>query len=1229
MRLIRTLVFCLLPSVAAAQPVQLLHTFTRPPVSPDGGLVEAPDGSFYGVTSTGIIRLSPAGQVVQVVRLPDSTAEGPLVRASNGALYGVTVAGGSANQGTVFRFDPATERLRVLHAFTSPAGGSHPFGGLVQAGGSLYGVTARGPGGSQANSGGGTIFHVVLATGDVVTDATFQSASLTSPAGPLALGPDGRLYGVTSGNAVYAFDPATRGLARVQTLTAAVGTSPKSLTLGSDGRLYGNASAGGAEGHGTIFRYAPATNSVELVYSMAPSNGVDGRAPGPLFAAADGHFYGATTRRSDGSVGGTLFRLRAGAGGTFAFEPLRQLERFVDGSPWNSVLTQGADGLIYGSATSGPTQSGTLFRFDPLASGPPTNPIAFTVLHTFPCTGSWFPSSGLTLAPDGFLYGTTDYCGASFRGAVYRLAPATGAMSFLGDIPGAPSIQGNSALVPGPDGRLYGTSKAYASPNFVTSIIRVDPSTGAVTVAVGAVATPSPLDGIRTGLVRSSTGQMFGVRREASTYLVYRFDPVANAVSTAASFSAEGLSELVALESGDVVAVAGFPRPGAGTQLRHALVRLNPAAPSGYEEVAPDLGVATGVSVVGADGNLYGGSSTPTAIVRRVHPTTGAVSTACTLPVTGTPYHLSVAGDGAVYGVVVDGGMARRLFRCDPATGAVALTILPPDVDLPIAPMTRVGDQFYGVSHGRPGLQLGDRPGGAIFQLAAAGATLPPIDSDADSLSNAWETAYGLDPFDGSHGSGPADDPDGDGRTNAQELADGTHPRGVVTRLFAEGAANAFFRTRFDLANASIADSAIVRARFLTDTGATVASDVVVPRLGHLGLDPSTLPGMPQGSFSAIFESDTPTVVDRTMSWDATGYGSHLETGIVAPSATWYFAEGSTSGEFSLFYLLQNPQATAVTATVRYLRPSGQAPIDRTYTLPPASRTTIVVDAQGAELASTDVSAVISATAPIVAERAMYVNRPGQPFAAGHESAGVTAPALDWFLAEGATGAFFDLFVLIANPSTTAATIDVEYLRSSGPPLVKTYVVPAQSRITIWVDDEQLPAGSGQRPLAQGSVSTAVHVTNGVPVIVERAMWWPGPETTANFWYEAHNSPGATGAATRWLIGGGAVLGADDADTYVLIANTADRAGQATLYLLTDGAGSFSAPLTIDLAPKSRTTVSLGSHVPRSTSEAWYGVLIESSGAEPVPIVVERATYASPGGVFWGRGGNALASPLP
>jgi hypothetical protein len=396
-----------------------------------------------------------------------------------------------------------------------------------------------------------------------------------------------------------------------------------------------------------------------------------------------------------------------------------------------------------------------------------------------------------------------------------------------------------------------------------------------------------------------------------------------------------------------------------------------------------------------------------------------------------------------------------------------------------------------------------------------------------------------------------------------------------------------------------------------------------VPPSSHLSIDPSTLPGLANETFSTIVEADATVAVDRTMTWDASGYGSHLETGLVAPSTTWYFAEGSTSGDFWLFYLLQNPEATAVTATVRFLRPAG-APIERTYTLAPHSRTTIPVDFVGPELASTDVSAVITATAPIVAERAMYLSRPGQPFGAGHESAGVTAPALEWFLAEGATGAFFDLFVLIANPGATDAAVSVEYLLVGGGSLTKTYTVPANSRTTIWVDDEQLPAGSGQKPLANVAVSTTVRSTNGVPIIVERAMWWPGPALTENYWYEAHNSPGATTTATRWITGGGEAGGPDDAGTYVLIANTTTTPGRARVTLMLDsGPGP---QREYDLPAKSRTNVPIDRDF---TSATRFAIVVESLGVPPVPIVVERATYASPGGVTWASGGNALASPLP
>jgi hypothetical protein len=256
----------------------------------------------------------------------------------------------------------------------------------------------------------------------------------------------------------------------------------------------------------------------------------------------------------------------------------------------------------------------------------------------------------------------------------------------------------------------------------------------------------------------------------------------------------------------------------------------------------------------------------------------------------------------------------------------------------------------------------------------------------------------------------------------------------------------------------------------------------------------------------------------------------------------------------------------------------------------------------------------------------MYMSRPGQVFAAGHGSAGVTAPATSWFLAEGATGPFFDLFILLANPSDQAAQVTVDYLLLGGTTFTKSYSVPANGRFTIWVDDEEIPAGSGAKPLDNVAVSSTITSTNGVPIIVERAMWWPGPALTAAFWTEAHNSPGATVTATRWAMAEGEVGGPQSAETYILIANTSAFAGTARVRLYFDD--GTSEERTFALAPRSRTTVGISTEFPGVVGER-FGAVVESLGATPAQIVVERAMYTSPGGVTWAAGTNALATPLP
>ena len=311
---------------------------------------------------------------------------------------------------------------------------------------------------------------------------------------------------------------------------------------------------------------------------------------------------------------------------------------------------------------------------------------------------------------------------------------------------------------------------------------------------------------------------------------------------------------------------------------------------------------------------------------------------------------------------------------------------------------------------------------------------------------------------------------------------------------------------------------------------------------------------------------------------------------------------------------------------MRYLRPFGLPPIEKVYTLLPFSRTTIVVDGEGADLASTDVSAVITAASPIVAERAMYYSQPDQPFAAGHESAGVTAPALEWFLAEGATGTFFDLFVLIANPNASAATVAGR--------------VPAgRGRL----GDQDLHGGrqlavhdlGGRRAAAAGLGIAAVRqrvAVDGGAFDQRRADRRRADDVVA----------GAR-ADVELLVRGAQLAGRDDdrdalgggGRGYWRARRRADvRADREPVDICrastSDGARCERVAVPGRRRPAAEEP-DQRSHREGScpNSPTRSPVLVESLGPNPVPIVVEHATYSSPGGVLWGSGGNALAVPLP
>jgi hypothetical protein len=390
-----------------------------------------------------------------------------------------------------------------------------------------------------------------------------------------------------------------------------------------------------------------------------------------------------------------------------------------------------------------------------------------------------------------------------------------------------------------------------------------------------------------------------------------------------------------------------------------------------------------------------------------------------------------------------------------------------------------------------------------------------------------------------------------------------------------------------------------------------------VPARRHATVVASSVAGLETADFSTIVETDRVIVTERTMVW-TTGdrHGSHTEAAVKAPSTLWLLAEGATHGAFSLFYLLENAEATDAQIQIQYIQPPPHLTISRTYTVPAHTRTTIPVDDEPG-LEAADVSARIGSIndVPIIAERAMYFSTGGVPFRGGHGSAGVTQPQKHWFFAEGATGSFFNTFLLLANPDQgLPAHVTVSYLLPDGTVIPAIHDLDPSTRETINVATEA-------PELANTAVSMVVD--SNVAIVAERSMYWPAAD-----WTEAHNTPGATETGTVWAVAGGEEGGACNAQTYVLIANTSAFAGTARVAVLRDNA----APMTIEvpLAANSRTNVPIGPTPEFAAALGTrFGVLIESLGATPAQIVVERSTYSnSANGGVWAAGGAALATRL-
>jgi uncharacterized repeat protein (TIGR03803 family) len=217
---------------------------------PVAEVVQGSNGGLYGATPDGgtngdygtVFKIMPGGKLTTLHSFDGadgSQPQGALIQATDGNFYGTTFQGGANNGGTVFKMTPSGT-LTTLYNFCSQSDctdGEYPWKGLVQAtDGNLYGTTIEG-----GVDSGGTVFRITP-SGTLATLYRFCSESGCpdggNPEAGLLLGTDGNLYGTTlSGGTngdgtVFCLSLGLRPFVEMQTTSGKVGAAVK--ILGTD-----------------------------------------------------------------------------------------------------------------------------------------------------------------------------------------------------------------------------------------------------------------------------------------------------------------------------------------------------------------------------------------------------------------------------------------------------------------------------------------------------------------------------------------------------------------------------------------------------------------------------------------------------------------------------------------------------------------------------------------------------------------------------------------------------------------------------------------------------------------------------------------------------------------------------------------------------------------------------------------------------------------------------------
>jgi len=432
-------------SAAAQEAYSTLYSFQGPPdgAEPRAGLTLGKNGALYGSTFYG----------------GPNECQSALGEYSCGTLFELAAVHGSPWKET------------VLHKF-SGGDGALPSANLVfDSVGVLYSTTQAG------GAGSGTIFNLVppSVVGGTWTESVIYNFTggrnnvNRTPWGAVLIGPGGTLYTTAngdccgSGTAVAVSPPTEPGGpwtgSVIYTFAGTAGGDPSAGFVSERGALYGTTAlysdeecVGAVSGCGSVYELAPPvalgeTWTETTVYSFSSAIQDGGGPQDALTVGPGGVLYGTTfwggtgaaCQFPDGVGCGTIFQLTPPAveGGPWTEVVLYSFSGVNgDGAyPYGSVIL-GPNGVLYGTTQYGGSSiagspcnyfgvsgCGTVFQLTPPIA--PAVAWTETVLHSFSGLDGdgAIPWAGLTLSPEGVLFGTASAGGIDGYGTVFALKP--------------------------------------------------------------------------------------------------------------------------------------------------------------------------------------------------------------------------------------------------------------------------------------------------------------------------------------------------------------------------------------------------------------------------------------------------------------------------------------------------------------------------------------------------------------------------------------------------------------------------------------------------------------------------------------------------------------------------------------------------------------------------------------------------------------------------------------